>query len=61
MAWFTGISHKGSHTGFARSGEPVQLNFQNRNGRIPAYQAKQLQGMIERYRKFDQTAESEKE
>jgi hypothetical protein len=33
---------KGSHVAYARPGEPVGLNFQNRNGRIPPYQARQL-------------------
>lgn len=39
----------GSHRAFARSGEPVGLNFQNRGGFIPPYQARQLGAMIERY------------
>jgi hypothetical protein len=33
-----------------RNGEPVGLNFQNRNGCIPVYQARQLLGMIEKYK-----------
>jgi len=41
---------KGSHCTFARSGEPTMLNFQDRNGRIPPYQARQLIAMIEKYR-----------
>ena len=40
---------KGSHRVFKRQGEPVQLNFQNRDGLIPAYQARQLAKMIRRY------------
>jgi len=40
---------KGSHRAFARQGEPVLLNFQNRAGTIPPYQARQLIAMIERY------------
>jgi HicA toxin of bacterial toxin-antitoxin, len=40
---------KGSHRAFARPGEPVQLNFQNRQGRIPPYQARQLLTMVEKY------------
>ena len=40
---------KGSHRAFARPGEPVILNFQDRHGKIPAYQAKQLIEMIELY------------
>lgn len=47
-----GFVHKGgqgSHRAFARPGEPELLNFQNRNGTIPPYQARQLITMIERY------------
>jgi hypothetical protein len=40
----------GSHTRFKRLGEITQLNFQNRSGKVPAYQAEQLIEMIERYR-----------
>jgi hypothetical protein len=40
---------KGSHTAFAKTGEPVGLNFQNRQGLIPPYQARQLILMIEKY------------
>ncbi len=40
---------KGSHRVFKRKGEPVQLNFQNRRGYIPPYQARQLITMIEKY------------
>jgi hypothetical protein len=40
---------KGSHRAFARPGEPELLNFQNRAGTIPPYQARQLVAMIERY------------
>jgi len=40
---------KGSHRAFARPGEPELLNFQNRAGTIPPYQARQLIAMIERY------------
>ena len=39
----------GSHRAFVRAGEPVGLNFQNRNGLIPPYQARQLISMIEKY------------
>jgi hypothetical protein len=39
----------GSHVAFARTGEPVGLNFQNRGGFIPPYQARQLAAMIEKY------------
>ena len=40
---------RGSHRVFKRKGEPMQLNFQNRDGRIPPYQARQLARMIEKY------------
>lgn len=53
MAEQLGFIHtggKGSHRAFARTGEPVGLNFQNRNGCIPVYQARQLLGMIEKYK-----------
>ena len=40
---------RGSHRVFKRAGEPVQLNFQDRGGSIPPYQARQLARMIERY------------
>jgi hypothetical protein len=47
-----GFVHKGgagSHKAFARPGEPTLLNFQNRGGCIPPYQARQLIVMIEKY------------
>ncbi len=40
---------KGSHRVYARAGERETLNFQNRNVRITAYQARQLIAMIEKY------------
>jgi predicted RNA binding protein YcfA (HicA-like mRNA interferase family) len=46
---FTGFDRKGSHNGFARPGELEQLDFQDRGGKIPPYQAKQLAKMIDRY------------
>jgi hypothetical protein len=46
---FVGKGGKGSHSGFSRPGEPQGLNFQNVKGEIPAYQAKQLIEMIDRY------------
>ncbi len=49
MLGFVHESGKGSHRVFKRSGEPVQLNFQNRGGCIPTYQARQLIAMIEKY------------
>lgn len=47
-----GFEHKGgqgSHRAFARSGEPAQLNFQNRAGFVPPCQARQLIEMILKY------------
>ena len=52
VAQALGFVHKGgsgSHRAFARPGEPVLLNFQNRDGCIPPYQARQLIAMIEKY------------
>lgn len=40
---------KGSHTVYARAGEPVILNFQNRGGHVPPYQARQLIEMLDKY------------
>lgn len=40
---------KGSHRAFARADEPVGLNFQNRDGFVPPYQARQLVEMIRKY------------
>lgn len=40
---------QGSHRVFKRSGELMQLNFQNRNGMIPPYQAYQLIAMLNKY------------
>lgn len=40
---------KGSHRAFAKEGEPVGLNFQNRDGFVPPYQARQLMEMIRKY------------
>lgn len=40
---------KGSHNVFKRNGEPIQLNFQNRNGFILPYQARQLAVMLNKY------------
>ena len=47
-----GFVHKGgsgSHRAFARPGEPTLLDFQNRDGYVPPYQARQLIAMIEKY------------
>ena len=38
-----------SHHAYSRPGERELLNFQNHNGRIPAYQARQLIVMIDKY------------
>lgn len=46
---FVRAGGKGSHVAYARRGEPVVLNFQDRKGRIAPYQARQLAVMIERY------------
>lgn len=40
---------KGSHVAFAKAGEPVILDFQDRGGRIPPYQARQLIEMLDRH------------
>jgi nitrous oxide reductase accessory protein NosL len=52
MAELLGFAYKGgkgSHRAFARAGEREALNFQNRNGRIAEYQARQLIAMFEKY------------
>ena len=50
MAWiFRQGAQSGAHWAFARPGEWTLLNFQDRNGKIPTYQAKQLIAMIEKY------------
>ena len=46
---FIGSGGRGSHSAYSRPGEATGLNFQNRGGKIPLYQAKQLIGMIDRY------------
>lgn len=46
---FTYSGGKGSHRVFKRLGETIQLNFQNRQGYILPYQAKQLIAMIVQY------------
>lgn len=38
-----------SHKRYKRAGEITQLNFQDRRGRVPTYQAEQLIVMIEKY------------
>ena len=52
VAQALGFTHEGgagSHRTFARRGEPMQLNFQNRGGKIAPYQARQLIAMIDKY------------
>jgi len=47
-----GFIHKGgqgSHKAFARTGEPVGLNFQNHGGNVLPYQARQLIAMMDKY------------
>lgn len=46
---FVRAGGKGSHTVYAKTGEPTILNFQNRNGYIPPYQARQLIDMLDKY------------
>ena len=50
---FSGKGQSGSHSAFSRPGELELLNFQNRDGLIKPYQARQLQKMIEKYWKPD--------
>ena len=38
---------------FQRPGEPISLNFQDRDGKIKPYQAKQLIAMIDKYASKD--------
>ncbi len=46
---FTHKGGKGSHRAFGRPDEPDLLNFQNRGGTIPSYQARQLIRMMDKY------------
>ena len=46
---FVRAGGKGSHSVYAKSGEPTILNFQNRSGCIPPYQARQLIEMMNKY------------
>lgn len=52
-AFELGFIHTGSsgtsHRAYSRPGEPILLNFQNRNGKIPPYQARQLISMMDKY------------
>ena len=54
---FTAKGQKGDHNAYSRSGEIELLNFQNRNGLIKPYQARQLQKMIEKYWKSEEPDE----
>lgn len=52
VAEWLGFAHKGgqgSHRAFGRADESDLLNFQNRGGTIPPYQARQLIRMMDRY------------
>jgi hypothetical protein len=54
VAEWLGFVHKGgkgSHRAYSRTGELVGLNFQDRDGKIPAYQARQLIAMMDKYGK----------
>lgn len=46
---FTHQGGKGAQRAFARAGEAGGLNFQNRDGLVPPYQARQLCEMIRKY------------
>lgn len=50
---FIGGAPRGSHHSYTKPDEPVGLNFQNRNGKIAPYQARQLIEMIEKHREGD--------
>jgi hypothetical protein len=49
MLGFVHEGGKGSHRVFKRKGEPVQPNFQDRDGYIPPYRARLLGRMVEKY------------
>ena len=46
---FVRAGGKGSHTVYAKTGEPMILNFQDCGGYVPAYQARQLIEMLDKY------------
>lgn len=51
---FTSKAQSGSHHAYSKTGELTGLNFQDiGGGKIPAYQAKQLIQMIEKYWDWD--------
>jgi hypothetical protein len=47
--WVSSGAREKDHTALSRPGEPTALNFQNRKGKIPSYQAHQLIAMIDKY------------
>ena len=47
---------EGSHRVYARPGAPMILNFQNRQGLIAEYQARQLIAMLDKYENEDNEA-----
>ena len=52
VAEWLGFRHKGgqgSHRAFGRTDEPDLLSFQERNGLIPPYQARQLIKMMDKH------------
>ena len=49
MHYVPGSAGGGSHVAYSRPGDPVGLNFQNRNGKIPPYQARQLIAALDKY------------
>lgn len=49
LKFVAGKSSGSSQKAYSRPGEPVGLNFQNRGGKVPTYQAKQLIATIEKY------------
>lgn len=54
IAEWLGFMHKGgkgSHCAFSKKGEQLILNFQNRNGYVAPYQARQLIEMVDKYEK----------
>jgi|WetSurMetagenome_2_1015567.scaffolds.fasta_scaffold13299_5 hypothetical protein len=46
---FVRTGGKGSHCVYARQGEALHLNFQDRDGYLLSYQVKQLIKMIDKY------------
>jgi hypothetical protein len=49
MIGFARAGGKGSHVVYARTGEPIILNFQSRSGYVPPYQARQLIELLDKY------------